>query len=121
MLAYLADGEVESALALAPQALDLAERSRFGLEQGAAQRALGLAQEAGGDREAAERAFRRSLEILAGIQSRPELGQTLLAYGRFKLAHDRAEGRRLIERARATFDEIGATGWLAEAEQALGA
>jgi tetratricopeptide (TPR) repeat protein len=121
VLAHLADGEVASALALAPQALDLAERSRFGLEQGAAQRALGLAHEAGGDREAAERAFRRSLEILAGIQSRPELGQTLLAYGRFTLAGDPGEGRRLIERARAAFAEIGATGWLAEAEQALGA
>ncbi len=92
-----------TALALAPKALDLAERSRFGLERGAAHRAFALVHEAAGGREAAESAFRRSLEILEGIQSRPELGQTLLAYGRFTLAQAPSDGRRLIERARATF------------------
>ena len=45
--------------------------------------------------------------------------QTLLAYGQFKSRNDPAEGRALIERARATFEKIGATGWVVEAQAAL--
>jgi len=37
----------------------------------------------------------------------------------FKLTDDPGEGRTLIERARATFEQIGATGWVKEAEAAL--
>ncbi len=85
----------------------------------AAHRALGQAHEARGGREEAEGAYRKSLEILEDGKPRPELGQTLLAYGRFKHADDAAEGRRLIERARAILAEIGAAGWLAETTRAL--
>jgi hypothetical protein len=53
------------------------------------------------------------------IQSQSELGQTLLALGRFKLSETAAEGRDLVERARAIFDAIGATGWSSEAERVL--
>ena len=73
-----------------------------------------------GDMEAAEGEFKSSLGILEDIQSRPELAQTLLAYGRFKSHRDADDGRRLIERALAIFEEIGATGWIAEARAALG-
>jgi hypothetical protein len=38
---------------------------------------------------------------------------------RFRLADDRDDGRRLIERAAAIFEEIGATGWSAETSAAL--
>jgi class 3 adenylate cyclase len=88
-------------------------------EQGAAHRALGDALAAAGRRVEAEASCGRSLQTLESIQSLPESGQTLLALGRFKLADDRAEGRRLVERARAIFDEIGATGWSREAETVL--
>jgi tetratricopeptide (TPR) repeat protein len=94
-------------------------RTGFRLEQGAAQRALGQALEASGQRAEAEASYRRSLEILEGIQSLPELGQTLLALGQFTLLDDAAEGRRLVERCRAIFDNIGATGWSGEAVEAL--
>ena len=57
--------------------------------------------------------------LLQEISSWPEVGQTLLAYGQFKLTDDPGEGRTLIERARATFEQIGATGWVKEAEAAL--
>ena len=60
---------------------------------------LGTVLAAAGHREDADRELRTSLEILDEIQSRPELAQTLLAYGRFKLADDAGGGRAMIERA----------------------
>jgi tetratricopeptide (TPR) repeat protein len=117
---YLAEGDPAEALATARMALDLAGRSQFRLEEGAAHRVLAQAHDAVGDVEASELEFRMSLEILEDIQSRPELGQTLLAYGRFRSRHDADVGRRLIERALGIFEEIGATGWIAEARAAMG-
>ena len=85
---------------------------------GASYRALGMAHEARGEREETKRAYRQSLEILEDARPRPELGQALLAYGRFKRA-DAAEGRRPLERARALVAPIGATSGVAEADAAL--
>ncbi|HEV8586557.1 MAG TPA: hypothetical protein VGT02_16440, partial [Methylomirabilota bacterium] len=121
VLVHLADGELADALARAQTAVRLAEQSQFRLEMGAAHRALAMAHEARGERGDAERAYRRSLEILEDERPRPEFGQTLLAYGRFKRGDDAAESRRLVERARALFAAIGATGWAAEADAALSA
>jgi class 3 adenylate cyclase/tetratricopeptide (TPR) repeat protein len=118
-LTRLAGGETDAALETARKALDYADRSRFPLEQGAAHRVLGQAYAATGNPVEAEVAFRESLGILESIRSWPEVGQTLLAYGQFKLRGDDVEGRALIERARATFEEIGATGWVDEAQAAL--
>jgi class 3 adenylate cyclase/tetratricopeptide (TPR) repeat protein len=117
--AYLTEGDHAQATDWARRALRLAEEGRYTLERGASHRVLGQALEMSGQRADAEMAFRQSLEILGGIQSLSELGQTLLAYGRFRLADDRDDGRRLIERAAAIFEEIGATGWLAETSAAL--
>ena len=115
---HLALGESDKALGTARKALELAERS-LRLEQGAANRVLGQVHEATGSREEADAAFRLGLQILGEIQSRPELAQTLLAYGRFKAGNDPAGGRTLIERALSLFEEIGATGWVNEARAAL--
>ena len=52
-------------------------------------------------------------------QSLPELGQTLLALGRFKLRDDAKGARGLIVRARDIFARVGAIGWVAEAEAAI--
>jgi class 3 adenylate cyclase len=117
---YLAENNPTEALATARMALELADRSGFQLERGAARRVLAQVYEAMGSRAAAESEFKASLEILEDIQSRPELGQTLLAYGRFELLDDAKAGRRLIDRALRLFDEIGATGWRAEALAAMG-
>jgi tetratricopeptide (TPR) repeat protein len=114
----LAIGEPEKALGASRKALQLAEQS-FRLEQGAANRVLGQVQEATGNRDEADAAFRLSLQILDEIQSRPELAQTLLAYGRFKAGGDSDAARTLIERALSLFEEIGATGWISEARAAL--
>jgi hypothetical protein len=73
-----------------------------------------------GDRAEADAAFRRSIEVLEEIQSRPELAQTLLAYGRFRRGDNTLEDRALIERALGLFEEMNATGWIAEARAALG-
>jgi tetratricopeptide (TPR) repeat protein len=117
---HLAEDNLAEALGAARMALELADRSGFQLERCAARRVLAQAYEAMGSRAEAESAFREGLEILEDIQSRPELGQTLLAYGRFKLSDDAEAGGRLIDRALRIFDEIGATGWRAEALAAMG-
>jgi tetratricopeptide (TPR) repeat protein len=113
-------GEPDGALDTARNALELAETNHFLLEQGAGYRVLGQVYEAMENRKEADVAFRRSLHVLEGIQSRPELAQTLLAYGRFKAGgDDPAEGRTLIERALSLFEDMGATGWIDEARAAL--
>ena len=116
---HLALGEASLALEAAAKARELAEQNDFRLEEGAAHRVLGQVQEATGNREEADRAFRLSLEILEEIQSRPELAQTVLAYGRFKRLDAPAEGRALVERALGLFEDMEATGWITEARAAL--
>ena len=115
----LASGKTETAIMTARSAVELAERGGYLLEQGAAYRTLGQVYEAGNNRPEAEAAFRRSLDILGEIQSRPELGQSLLAYGRFKLDEDADEGKRLLKCAIDLFEEINATGWIEETRAAL--
>jgi class 3 adenylate cyclase/tetratricopeptide (TPR) repeat protein len=115
----LALDDKPAALAAARRAAELAEKSHFRLEQGAAFRVLGQSYEASSDASAADAAFRRSLDVLDAIQSRPELGQTLLAYGLFRMRTDRAAGQALIERALELFNAMDASGWVAEARQAL--
>jgi hypothetical protein len=116
---HLAEQNATEALTTARDARDMADRSGFQLERGAVRRVLAQAYEAIGSRREAESEFRGSLELLENIQSRPELGQTLLAYGRFMFPDD-VTGRRLIERACGLFEEIQATGWIAEARASLG-
>lgn len=116
---HLALGEPGESLTLARKALEFANRSGYRLEQGAANRILGQAFEALDDPREAEAAYRRSLQILDEIQSRPELGQTLLAYGCFTLRADPTEGQKLVQRALSLFDQIGAPGWADEARAAL--
>src|SRR5207248_7815253 len=118
---HLAVGDTGQALSAADIALGIAEQHRFGLEQGAAHRVLGEVHHAMGDRTEAEAAFRRSLEVLDEIQSRPELAQTLLAYGRFRRGDNTLENRALIERALRLFEDMNATGWIEEARAALAA
>ena len=71
------------------------------------------------DRAEADAAFRRSLEILGNIQCRPELAQTLLAYGISRRGDNSQEDRALMARALRLFEEMNATGWIAEARAAL--
>jgi len=117
--AHLVTGESALALAAARKALELANRGGWRLEQGAAHRVLGQVHEGMGNRGEADAEFRQSLEILTEIQSRPELAQTLLAYGRFQLRDERDAGRALIERALTLFEEMEATGWIEESRSAL--
>jgi hypothetical protein len=50
---------------------------------------------------------------------RPELAQALLAYGHFRRGDNALEDRAMIKRALALFEEMNATGWIAEARAAL--
>jgi tetratricopeptide (TPR) repeat protein len=115
----LAVGDATQALSAANMALGFAEQNRLGLEQGATHRVLGEIHHALGVRAEADAAFRRGLEVLEGIQSPPELAQTLLAYGRFRRGDNTREDRAMIERALALFEEMNATGWVEEARAAL--
>jgi tetratricopeptide (TPR) repeat protein len=117
---HLAAAQTDQALRAARQALSVSQQGRLALEEGAAYRVLGQIHEAMDDRSEADAAFRRSLEVLEGIQSRPEFGQTLLACGRFRQDDDAPEGRAMIERALALFEEMNATGWIEEARGVLG-
>jgi tetratricopeptide (TPR) repeat protein len=110
--------DVSQALRAALRALDLSEQDRQRLEIGAAHRVLGQVHEALGDRAEADAAFQPSIEVLEEIQSRPELAQTLLAYGRFRRGDHPLEDRAMIERALALFEAMGATGWIEEARGA---
>ena len=112
-------GNVPAALAAARRAVDIARESHYLMEQGAALRVLGQACEAAGDMADADEAFRQSVEVLEATQSRPELAQTLLVYGRFRSRGGNGDGRVLIERALALLEEMDATGWIAEARAAL--
>jgi class 3 adenylate cyclase/tetratricopeptide (TPR) repeat protein len=118
---HLVAGEIEQASNAAGRALSVSEQNQFRLEEGAAHRVFGQIHEAIGNRAEADAAFRRSLEVLEGIQSPPELAQTLLAYGRFRRGDNTLEDRALIQRALALFEEMNATGWIAEARSPLAA
>ena len=118
---HLAAGDTSQALSAANLALQIAAEWRLGLEQGMVHRVVGEINRALGNRAEADAAFRRSLEALDQIQSRPELAQTLLAYGRFRQGDNQQEDRGLIERALRLFEEMGATGWIQEARAALAA
>ncbi len=112
-------GDARAGIETGQQALALAEQAANPLEQGAAHRALAQAHEADGDDAAARAQFENSLAILGEIQSPPELAQSLLAYGRFQLKTNAEEGRELMERALAIFEDLSATGWIEETRTAL--
>jgi class 3 adenylate cyclase/tetratricopeptide (TPR) repeat protein len=112
-------GELADARVAARMAVDLAEGGGFLLERGAANRALGEVHAAAGEREEAETAFRRSIEQLTDIQSRPELAQTYLAYGRFRRKENIEEGDRLLRLALEMFQQFDAVGWIDETRKAM--
>jgi class 3 adenylate cyclase len=116
---HLAAGDAGQALSSANKSLEFAEQYRLGLEQGATHRVLGEVYQAMGNRAEADAAFRRSIEVLEEIQCPPELAQTLLAYGRFRRGDNELQDRAMIERALALFEEMNATGWIAEARAAF--
>ena len=116
---HLAEGNAVAGLHSAERALELAERVTARLEIGAAHRALGQAYEANGDRQSADGQFRRSIDVLQTIQSRPEFAQSLLAFGKFELATNRDNAEGLLHSARKLFEEIEADGWIEETESAL--
>ena len=89
------------------------------LEHGAAHRVVARCTRfSDGERRPTLRIARAS-RIFETPEALPELGQTLLTYGRFRSADAPDEGRCIIERAREIFERIEAPGWRAEADAAL--
>jgi tetratricopeptide (TPR) repeat protein len=115
----LAEGKFEEAYRIGRGALEDSVRGGNLLEQGFAYRTLGQGYRAGAEAPEAEACFRHSLEIFSEIQSQPELAQTLLAYGRFQCGRNSEDGVRMLKRALALFEAMGATGWIEETLAAL--
>jgi tetratricopeptide (TPR) repeat protein len=114
----LARGNLEPARRAAESALALARGGHYRLDEGAALRVLARVRAAAGDDDAARDAFEASLDLLRELESRPELGQTLLRYGEFLKEHHADRGSELIEEAVGIFEATGATGWLQRARAA---
>lgn len=115
----LARDDVPAARTAAEAAIRVARRGGYRLDEGAALRTLARVHAAGGDRAAAIEAFESSLGILREIESRPELGQTLLHYGRLLIQIGDPRGAEMVEDATQTFEAIGADGWLARARDTV--
>ena len=115
----LAEGKFEEACRIGRAALEDSERGGNRLEQGFAYRTLGQGYLADAKTSEAEACFRHSLEIFSEIQSQPELAQTLLMYGRFQCRRNSEDGVRMLKRALALFEAMGATGWIEETLAAL--
>ena len=115
----LAEGKFKEACRIGREALEDSERGGNRLEQGFAYRTLGQGYQADAKVPEAEACFRRSLEIFSEIQSQPELAQTLLMYGPFQCGRNSEEGVRMLKRALALFEAMGATGWVEETLAAL--
>jgi DNA-binding CsgD family transcriptional regulator len=122
--------EVEALVALgdidlAEQYLAPFERDAAGLDRAwaiaAAGRCRGALEAARGARAEAVAAFERALAAHAAVEMPFERARTLLlagdAHRRFK---QRGRARELLEEARATFEELGATPWSARAREAIG-
>jgi DNA-binding CsgD family transcriptional regulator len=122
--------EVEALVALgdidlAEQYLAPFERDAAGLDRAwaiaAAGRCRGALEAARGARAEAVAAFERALAAHAAVEMPFERARTLLlagdAHRRFK---QRGRARELLEEARATFEELGATPWSARAQEAIG-
>jgi tetratricopeptide (TPR) repeat protein len=115
----LAEGKLKEACRIGRAALEDSERGGNRLEQGFAYRTLGQGYSADAKASEADACFRHSLEIFNEIQSQPELAQTLLMYGRFECGRNSENGMRMLKRALALFEAMGATGWIEETLAAL--
>ena len=115
---HLAAGDAGRALNVASTALQFAQEKRLGLE-GVVHRTFGEIYHVLGNRDEADAEFRRSLNVLEEIQSRPELAQILVSLWAVSTGDNQQIDRSLIQRALDLFVEMGATGWIEEANAAL--
>jgi predicted ATPase len=109
-------GQQDRARKAVDHALGLARQGSYRLEEGAALRVRARVLAASRDREAAKASFEESLTMLQTIESRPELAQTLLAFGQFLSDDDEHRSGELVVRAVELFEAMGAQGWLEEAQ-----
>lgn len=115
----VAQGDNQAALGTAQDVLAITEQSDLILECGAAFRASAEAKAAGAGIQQAESDFKMSLQILGGIQAKPEFAQSLLAYGIFKQRNRDDSSRALLGRALELFEEMDAPGWIDEARRSM--
>jgi ATP/maltotriose-dependent transcriptional regulator MalT len=113
---HLALGSLETALGYAEQSAHLARELEMRIEEGVGQRVLGQSLLAQGRAAEAMQAFEGSLTLLQG-ETPYEAARTEVQWGLALLRGDEREaGERRLERARATFERLGARHDLAVVE-----
>lgn len=112
--AYLARQEMAPALDYAERAVQTARQLDLGDQEGVALRVLAQVQAAAGEIALAEQSFAQSLERLAGVDPY-EAARTHAAWGTLLIRDGRLEaGKEKLQRAQATFTELGAQRDLAQ-------
>jgi tetratricopeptide (TPR) repeat protein len=114
----LAVGQLEAALERAEGSLRVARELEAGLEEGMSLRVVGQALLANDQTKAAFRAFEQSLSLLEG-QDPYEAARTRAQWGLALISRDADEAGRLLEKAQATFEELGAMRDLAAVKETL--
>ncbi len=112
-------GDTMSALGYCHRALDVAQEMGDREYEGIARRVLGQIHRAAGRLEEAEQSLRQSVETLAAMENKLELGRSEYEWGLALLALGRAEGRGALENAIRIFGQLGLEGELDKARAAL--
>ena len=113
-------GQSDEAEALLVPWEERAQRLGVPWEIAASSRARGLVEAARGDLVAAVRALERAVAVGEGVPMMLELGQSLLALGEVQRRLQRKkDARETLNRALATFEELGAPVWAERARREL--
>ena len=114
-------GELAEARRLLADLQDRLSRIESPWGEASAGRCEGLILAAEGDLEGALAAYARALRVHERLPQPFDLGRTLLAQGvAQRRARQRRAARETLERALATFDELGAALWASKARSELG-
>jgi tetratricopeptide (TPR) repeat protein len=113
---FLGTGDLEKALAHIERSVELAAAQEVPWEEGLSYRILGQVHMAQGEKELAETALRRSLQILTDLNSEYEAAKTVLPLVSLGLEYDGTTvDRAQLEQAIQTFERLGAQADLAQA------
>jgi len=113
---YLKTSELDQALAHTLHSIKLAGVQEVPLEEGMSYRILGQVYLAQGDKDSAQEALRRSLQVLTDLNSEYEAAKTVLPLVRLALENGpQAADRALLAQAIQTFEKLGAQADLAQA------
>ena len=115
-------GDAAALQQYAPLAEQSAARHDHKLYLAVAHRAWGVAHRLAGQVPQAEARLSQALALFEALDTRWQIGRTLLELGELALSHaDREAARHYMSRALATFDEVGAAPYAARTRDRLAA